>query len=231
MDDRTVRDDRLARRGRSIRTTAASVAAVPILLLLFALADSPPGNAPAIRVHSFSAEASARAARGQTFATAPTAPPTTAPAPPALEPVNVRRVPGPPADVPVVAGAIVPAVAVDPPPPPPIPPFALTLDGAFALDPGQIKGRHYPVAAGNAPHIVWSIEAAANVTLTGPGVATTARSGDIVPCPGELNIERQRCKPERGNHVYTLTATDEYGRSVTGTLTLSIGVEYWPETA
>ena len=63
-----------------------------------------------------------------------------------------------------------------------------------------------------------------SVTVIGPGVYSTEKSASIVPCPGVFDTEKQRCHPERGEHVYTLTATDEYGRSVTEQVTLSIGV-------
>jgi hypothetical protein len=72
--------------------------------------------------------------------------------------------------------------------------------------------------------LTWSVEDAVSVTVTGPGVYSTEKSASIVPCPGVFDTEKQRCHPERGEHVYTLTATDEYGRSVTEQVTLSIGV-------
>lgn len=203
-------------RSRSARTFAAMFAAVPVTLCLFALADTPRPVEQYPRVHEYRGEPARRAALGQTLVSTSTtsAPPATAPtttpgrspqpAPPSTTAPELVVAPA--------GGSLPPTTAAGP---------RLAV-AQFSVERDRIPPRAYDVRSGSrhAPVLAWSVVGASSVEVSGPGIASTDPTGRVVVCPGPSR--RDKCRPDRGTHMYVLTATDATGRVVQSTATLEV---------
>lgn len=119
------------------------------------------------------------------------------------------------------SGTTAPKVFVPPPALPPTPPAATA---SISVSPAS-RPPSYPWTSG-APQVSWTASGGASVVVSGPGLSSTAASGTMPVCPGQIVGGRgsQACRATPGQHTYTVTVYDTNGAMVaqkSATLTIS----------
>ena len=102
----------------------------------------------------------------------------------------------------------------NPPPPPPPPPPAPAPTGSVAVSPPTV-----PEVSTVRSTVSWSSGNATSVSISGPGLSSSAGSGAVQVCPGSL--VGLTCTSAPGSYTYTLTVNGP-GGTITRTATLTV---------